>query len=192
VTFHSTSHSLISVLLSCLYCTTKQRKTAFIYNNYVISSLKKRHIPFCHIERQLIPCFDKTVETILGSILFYQYLLRLSRGHSQRDQCVDVFTVDLFGFYLLNVHSRETCSEMFCKSRREMFNRYKLYLMKKRESTIADFLLFHETCQQTYFNSRRRVLLYSASHKCKSRNVICQSARFIRNKTESVTCSMCS
>jgi hypothetical protein len=140
--FHNTSRSLISVLLSCLYYTTKQHNIAFIHCNNAISSLKKRHMPFCHIERQLIPCFDMTIETVLGSILFYQYLLCLCRDHPQRDQHVDVFTVDLFGFYLVNVHSAENCSAMFSKSRREMYNRYKLYMMKKRESTIADFFAF--------------------------------------------------
>jgi hypothetical protein len=183
--FHNTSHSMISILLSCLYYTTKQSNIAFIHCDNVISSLKKRRIQLCHIERQLLPCFGKTVETILGSILFYQYLLCLYRDHPQRDQRVDVFTVDLFGFYLVNVYSGENCSAMFCRSRREMYSRYKIYLMKKRELTLGDFLLFHDIYRETYFSGKRKMLLCSVSHnfrKCKRYNVTVESARLIKTR----------
>jgi hypothetical protein len=72
--FHVASRSLLNVLLTCLYCSTKQRKTSFILNYMTISSLPKHRISFCHVERQLLPCFDTTIETILGLILFYNFL----------------------------------------------------------------------------------------------------------------------
>jgi hypothetical protein len=176
--FHIISRSLLNALLSCLYLSNKQRKLALIHSENAISSLKKHRIQFCHVERQILPCFDTTLETILGLILLYQHILYLARELPERDRRVDMFTADLLGVYLMSVHTNIYCQ--FCRSRRDNINinRYKMRLQKNRELTTADFLLFHEFYRNPYFSDQRKVLLYCKPHGCKRQVVPLQSVEF--------------
>jgi hypothetical protein len=60
--FHIISRCLLNVLLSCLYLSTKQRRSASIHIGNTVSMLQKHHIRCCHVERLLLPCFDTTLE----------------------------------------------------------------------------------------------------------------------------------
>jgi hypothetical protein len=176
--FHIMSRSLLNVLQACLYLSTEQRKLAFIYSQEICSTLQTHRSQFNHVERQFLPCFDKTLETILGLILLYQHLQCSTRDRPRRDQRVDIFTVDLLGLYLLTVHSDVTCFAIFCRSRRELFSRYKECMMKKSDVTIADFLLFHGIYRNWFLDVQRKVLLYSSSHKCRRHVVSVQTVHF--------------
>jgi Mab-21 protein len=62
--FHSKSHSLLNVYLSCLYYRSKRRKLAFVLSSNGIAISLKFCGAFCHIERRFLACFDERVETL--------------------------------------------------------------------------------------------------------------------------------
>jgi hypothetical protein len=175
--FHITSRCLMNVLLTCLYLSTGQRNSAFIYNNNAVSiiSLRKHQIAFCHVERQLLPYVDKTLETILGLVLFYGFL---QQTFSNENLTHDVFTADLLAFYLMNLTSDVYYCDKVCKTQREMYNKYKICLLKKEELTVADVLIFYEIHRKTQFSGQKKVLLYSIADECKRHVLITQSVKF--------------
>jgi hypothetical protein len=165
--FHLTSRCVLNVLLSCLYCSTAQRKAAFIHscNAISISSMQKHRLGFCHVERQLLPCFDVALDTMLGLVLFYRFVRQIFSNHLQRNRHDVLFTADLLAFYLINLQSDVYCSNYYCKSRRNMYNKYRTRLLRTTELTTADFLLFHEIYRKTIFKGERESSEICDRHK---------------------------
>jgi hypothetical protein len=176
--FHFASRCLLNVLLSCLYWSTGQRNSALIHSDNAtsISPAHRHRIDFCYVQRQLLPCFDKTLETILGLIQFYKFLQHMFLDYLHRNRHDDVFTADLLAFYLTSLNADAFCYKTFGKSRGEVYNTYKKCLMKKRELAISDVLLFQEIYRKTNLNGKKKLQLHSAPH---ARHTIkLQSAEF--------------
>jgi Mab-21 protein len=166
--FHAVSCGISNVYMACLYLSTKQYKLTFNQLSKALSSSSQTHCgPFGLVQRQFLPCFDKTVETLLGLMLFYQLLRQKFPNHrKQHRRRVDVFTVDLLALYLMNLCSDVYCLQFFCTSRTEVYSRYKTCLVKKRKVTVADILLFYATHQKTIVNGLCKLQFFSISHEC--------------------------
>jgi Mab-21 protein len=170
--FHAASSCLSNVYLSCLYLSTKQYKYAFNQICNASSSSQIQCGPFSRVHRYVLPCFDETVETILGLALFYKFLLQTFASYrKQHRRCVDILSSDLFAFYLITFFSDVDCSQVIGKSRREMYDRCKTGLLRKRVLTVVDILLFHEMYQKTNVNGQCKLVSNSTSHECKEEHV---------------------
>ena len=84
--------------MACLYCSTKQYRTAVEHCISAITSVESSNSN-C-IEGQLLPQFGDNIERALGIILLYQFVLNSSLNHVQQAECSDVYSVDLLAHYL--------------------------------------------------------------------------------------------
>jgi hypothetical protein len=166
--FHSTSHYLLSVYLACLYYSTRIRKCACDQSWLRVAKSRQRYDKHCHLQMQLLPCFHEPLETTQGFVLFYDFLRQPFRRRQHEELQADVCTTDLLAFYLESFRSHVRCSELTCRSRREIYCEYQTRLQKRRQLSIADVLLFHEVFRKFNGIGQRNVPLSSFSHQCES------------------------
>ena len=89
-------YCLANVYLAVLYYTTGQYQKAIEYCTLVTRSQNHSQYSSHVVEGELLPRIDDDVDTALGLAVFYQYL----QLHQQQGQRVDVFTTEVFAYYL--------------------------------------------------------------------------------------------
>jgi hypothetical protein len=178
--FHGMSRCVLNVYLACLYFSNKQVTSAVNHcKTAIISSRKQDGMPTLHhIERHLLPCFDDCVETKMGLILLYSFLMKKHRGHRYNDQQVDVFSGDLFAYYVMNLCVNVRCSRTFCQSRRKTYDDLRKCFTNKKNLTVADVLIFHEIYRKNHPSGRWKELFDSISYKCGRHAITMKSLKF--------------
>jgi Mab-21 protein len=155
--FHGMSRGLLNVYLACLYSSTKQYKIASHRSRIAITFSNDFEDVHCHIERQLLPCFDVSLETTLGSIALYHFLQQKLGVHKHIDQhAFDICTADLLAYYIANLQSQVRCSQPLSRSWDETYDNYRYSLLNNRHLTIADVLLFHEVQRRANIVGQRK------------------------------------
>ena len=161
--FHELTNCQLNVYMACLYCSTKQYRTAVKHFVTAITSVQSGNNVNC-IERQLLPQFDDNIERVLGIILFYQFILNSSLNQVQQAECSDVYSVDLIAHYLAAMCLKQEHNDRECRLQSEFCIKYEKRFYYNDNNFIADILLFYfyqEGDKQT-----NKTQVYSLSHNC--------------------------
>ena len=164
---HQPTNCELNVYMACLYCGTKQYRTAAKHCVSVLQSMQSRSNVHGCIERQLLPQFDDNIERVLGIILLYQFVLNSSLNQvqqSQQAECSDVFSVDLLAYYLAAMCLKLEHNDSECHSLREFGVKYEERLQDNGKKFIADILLSYFYRAGDKQTNKTRV--YSLSHNC--------------------------
>jgi hypothetical protein len=164
---YARSRNLLNVYLACLCCSAKSGSSA-------ISIFHK----LCHSDRQLLACFDESVETLLGLIVFHHFIRQTLTDCRHQNMQVDVLTADLLACYLKVLYSVVHCAHLSRRLKSEIFEKYQTGLLNKKELTIGDVLLFHETSRRANFFCAHKTQLNSISQTCLRCDRRVQSASF--------------
>jgi hypothetical protein len=170
------------VYLACLYFSTKQSKLGVDHCKSAITYSRELsgRPTLHHVHREQLPCFEESVETKMGLILLYSFLVKRFVGHGCEDLSarVDIYSGDLFAYYLISLYFNVHVAKKFEKSARETCNAYKKCFINKRQLTVADVLLFHEVCHGNQLGDQRNEQFDSISHTCVRRAVRMKSFKF--------------
>ena len=97
--FRELTNCQLNVYMACLYCSTKQYRTAVKHCVTAITTVQSSINVNC-IARRLLPQFDDNIERVLGIFLLYKFALNSSLNQVQQAECSDVYSVDLLAHYL--------------------------------------------------------------------------------------------
>jgi len=93
-------YCLANVYLALLYYTTGQYQSAIDHCTLVTRSQDHSQCT-SHVQGELLPKFDKDINSVLGLAVFYQHIRRAALNH-QQTQHVAVFSTEMFAHYLHN------------------------------------------------------------------------------------------
>ena len=122
-------YCLANVYLAVLYYTTGQYQTAIDHCTLVIRSQYHLQCSSHVVQGELLPKTDDDIDTVLGLAGFYQYILSAALNQQQQRQYFNVFTTELFGYYLHIKLSND-------------FRRYVKYITETHYLSLCDVLVF--------------------------------------------------
>jgi len=110
-------YCLANVYLAVLYYTTGQYQMATDYCTLVMRSQDHSQCSSRVVQGELLPKIDDDTDTVLGLVVFYQYV-RTAALNQRQTQHVSIFTTELFAHYLnvkclLNQMSLGLCDDRF-------------------------------------------------------------------------------
>ena len=133
-------YCLANVYLAVLYYTTGQYQTAIDHCTLVMRSQCSSRV----VQGELLPKIDDEIDTVLGLVVFYQYVLS-SALNQQQTQYVSVFSAELLAFYFNNKFQSITKYSLITKSSLCDTNILQIYvncISEIRHPFISDVLLY--------------------------------------------------
>ena len=138
-------YCLANVYLAVLYYTTTgQYQTAIDQCTLVMRQQDHTQCSSRVVQGELLPKIDDEIDTVLGLVVFYQYVLS-SALNQQQTQYVSVFSTELVAFYFNNKFQSITQYSLITKSSlcdADILQIYVNCISEIRHSFISDVLLY--------------------------------------------------
>jgi len=137
-------YCLTNVYLAVLYYATGQYQTAIDHCTLVTRSEDHSQCSSRVVQGELLPKIDDEIDTVLGLVVFYQYVLS-SALNQQQTQYVSVFSAELLAFYFNNKFQSITKYSLITKSSLCDTNILQIYvncISEIRHPFISDVLLY--------------------------------------------------
>jgi len=158
-------YCVANVYLSVLYYITGQYQTAIdhcaLATRLQDHSQCTKHV----VQGELLPRIDDQIDSILGLVVFYQYIRAAVLNEEQRRRHASRFTSALFAHYLLiKFSSFRTCHQLPQRSLANEIRRYQKCFCNSPEIFVADVMVY-SFASRTKYPSNDRLLTVDAGEK---------------------------
>jgi hypothetical protein len=158
-------HHLSHFYLGCLYCNTKDYRTAI---DHLLQVIKSRHLLSQAIEMNIISDSRGSVNTVSGFVTLYNFVITSSLNQRKKNQRVNVLTADSCAFLLSIDCLLKKASLSKATPVLSLVQCYRRRLKRKQTLIVGEMIAcyFAKTCVKSTAAVRRQLLYQRSVTHC--------------------------
>jgi len=159
-------YRLSNVYLAVLYCIAGQYQTAIDHCEMVTRLQDDSQCSSHVVQGEILPRIDDQVDSILGLVVFYEYIRAAELNEEQERRHVSVFTTELFAHYLhIKFLSVTKCNQLSQTSLADEIQRYRNCFFRSTETFVSDVMAFSFTRRENCVSNDQLVMTDRAETK---------------------------